>query len=163
MTTLEDLAARLDRVEAELALHRLAHDYCVGADHHDRLRWEAVWALDAIWEISPNRVFRGLEAICAAVEQQWRTFPFMQHATANHTVAISGDMATGRSDVVVLAQLPDRRWLIGGGSYEDEYRRGEGVWRMTRRRARRPFDVIMGGEGAAPAGGPVRAHFDRWP
>lgn len=162
MTTLEALAARLDRVEAELALHRLAHDYCVGADHHDRLRWEAVWALDAVWETGPHRVFVGLEAICAAVEQQWRTFPVMQHATANHTVAVSGDAATGRSDVVVLAQLPDRHWVVGGGSYEDEYRRREGVWRMTRRRVTQPFDLTLPiGDAPAPFGAAVHGYVDR--
>lgn len=163
MTTLEALEAltgRLDMVEAELALHRLVHDYCVGADHRDRLRWEAVWALDAVWEASPDRVFTGLDAICFAVEQQWRTFPVMQHSTTNHTVAISGDAATGWSDVVVLAQLPDLRWVIGGGRYEDEYRRREGVWRMTRRRVVQPFDLILmlGGGPASAGGGTVRVN-----
>jgi hypothetical protein len=161
MTTIEALAARLDRVEAELALHRLAHDYCVGAGHRDRLRWEGVWALDAVWETGPNRVFMGLEAICAAVERQWRTFPVMQHTTANHMVAVDGDSATGRSDAVVLAQLPDRRWVVGGGSCEDEYRRIEGVWRMTRRRVVQPFDLMLGlGDGSASAGAAVRAPTD---
>jgi len=31
MRSIEQLAARLDRVEAELALYRLAYDYCIGA------------------------------------------------------------------------------------------------------------------------------------
>jgi hypothetical protein len=147
----EDLMARLDRIEAELDLRRLAHDYCVGADHRDRARWEAIWTRDAVWETGPDRIFTGLDAICAAVEQQWRTFPIMQHATANHTVDIRGDSATGRSDVVVLAQLPDHRWSIGGGTYEDEYRRRAGTWRIARRQVTRPFDLAP----MAPNDGPV--------
>ncbi|WP_405835199.1 nuclear transport factor 2 family protein [Streptomyces sp. NBC_01518] len=87
MTMLGNFTARLDRVEAEFALRRLAHGYCVGADHRDRLRWEAIWATDAVWETGPDRIFIGFDAICAAVEQQWRTFPVMQHATANHTAS----------------------------------------------------------------------------
>ncbi len=50
MTTIEQLAARLDRVETQLALHRLAHNYCVGADHRDLARWASVWTPDAVWE-----------------------------------------------------------------------------------------------------------------
>lgn len=89
MTAIEELAARLDRVEAELALHWLPHGYCVGADHRDRVRWEAVWTADAVWETSPepDRIYTGIEAIYAAVERrQWQAFPHMQHATANHVV-----------------------------------------------------------------------------
>ncbi|WP_097257815.1 nuclear transport factor 2 family protein [Streptomyces sp. Ag109_G2-15] len=68
-------------------MHRLAHDYCVGADHRDPVRWEAIWTADAVWETSSDQIFTGIEAIRAAgVEQQWQAFPIMQHATANHTV-----------------------------------------------------------------------------
>ncbi|MCL2553395.1 MAG: nuclear transport factor 2 family protein [Actinomycetia bacterium] len=163
MTTLEQLAARLDRVESELALHRLAHEYCAGADHRDRARWDAVWTDDAVWETGGDQVFRGIDAIREAVGQQWRTFPVMQHATANHIVEIRGDAATGRSDVVVLVQLPDLRWVVGGGTYEDEYRRRDGRWRIARRRVVRPFDLApLGGsdgpvrvEEPVPAGAPA--------
>jgi ketosteroid isomerase-like protein len=141
MITVEDLAARLDRVEAELALHRLAHDYCVGADHRDRARWVAVWAADAVWEASPDQIFTGIDEICAAAEEQWRMFPIMQHATANHTVTIDGATATGRADVVVLVQLRDGRWIVGGGSYHDHYRHEPDGWRITHRQVTRPFDL----------------------
>jgi hypothetical protein len=139
--TLEDLAARLDRVESELALHRLVHDYCIGADQRDLGRWESVWAPDAVWEAGPDRVITGIGAIRATVQEQWETFPVMQHAAANHTVEVTGSTATGRSDLVLLLQLPDLRWVVGGGAYEDEYRREEGVWRIARRRVVRPFDL----------------------
>ncbi|WP_327398743.1 nuclear transport factor 2 family protein [Streptomyces sp. NBC_01288] len=154
MTTLQDLTARLDRVETELALHRLAHDYCVGADHRDPVRWKAIWTADTVWETGSDQIFTGIEAICAAVEQQWQAFPIMQHATANHTVEIDGVAATGRSDVVVLTQLRDHRWIAGGGTYEDEYRRKGGTWRIARRRVVRPFDLAP----LAPSDGPV--HVD---
>ncbi|WP_443043503.1 nuclear transport factor 2 family protein [Streptomyces sp. NBC_00358] len=132
----------------------MAHDYCVGADHRDRVRWETIWTTDAVWETGSDRIFTGIDAIRAAVEQQWQTFPIMQHATANQTVQIHGDRATGRSDVVVLAQLPDHRWSVGGGTYVDEYRREEGTWRIARRRVTRPFDLAP----MAPSDGPL--HVD---
>jgi hypothetical protein len=148
--TIESLARRLERVEAQLALHRLAHDYCVGADHRDLPRWTSVWTTDAVWETSPDRRFVGIDAIRAAVEEQWRTFPIMQHATANHVVDLDGPTATGRCDVVILVQLPDRRWIAGGGTYEDHYRTVDGSWRIAHRRVVRPFDLAP----LAPADGP---------
>ena len=89
MTMPGNFTARLDRVEAEFALRRLAHDYCVGADHRDRVRWEAIWATDAAWEIGPDRIFVGFDAICAAVEQQWRTFPIMPPPTTQWTSTVT--------------------------------------------------------------------------
>jgi len=86
-------------------------------------------------------VFTGIEAICAAVEEQWRAFPIMQHATVNHVVNVDSDHATGRSDVVVMVQLDNGRWIVGGGTYQDVYRREAGRWRMARRTVVRPFDL----------------------
>jgi hypothetical protein len=134
VVTIESLALRLERVEAQLALHRLVHDYCIGADHRDVRRWTSVWTTDAIWETSPDRRFVGIEAIRAAVQDQWRTFPIMQHATVNPLVDIGGASASGRCDVVILVQLPDRQWIADGGSYEDDYRNIDGSWRIAYRR-----------------------------
>ncbi|GAA1026054.1 hypothetical protein GCM10009557_02330 [Virgisporangium ochraceum] len=150
MVTIESLALRLERVEARLALHRLVHDYCVGADHRDLQRWTSVWTTDAVWETSPDRRFVGIESICDAVQEQWRSFPIMQHATANHVVDLDGVTAKGRCDVVVLVQLPDGRWIAGGGCYEDDYRNADGTWRIAYRRVVRPFDLAP----LAPANGP---------
>ena len=150
VTAIEDLARRLDRVEAELALHRLAYDYCIGADHRDLGRWTSAWTADAVWETSPDRRFVGIEAIREAVQDQWRTFPIMQHATSNHVVEINGVTARGTCDVVVLVQLADRRWIAGGGTYEDDYRDVNGSWRIAYRKVVRPFDLAP----LAPANGP---------
>ncbi|WP_238008543.1 nuclear transport factor 2 family protein [Dactylosporangium sp. AC04546] len=92
----------------------------------------------------------GIEAIRSAVQDQWRTFPIMQHATANHLVDIAGATAKGRCDAVILVQLPDRRWVAGGGSYEDDYRNIDGSWRIAYRRVVGPFDLAP----LAPADGP---------
>ncbi|MEU2587333.1 nuclear transport factor 2 family protein [Streptomyces avermitilis] len=138
------LVKRLERVETELALRRLVHDYCIGADHQDAERWSNVWTEDAVWETGsdPERIYRGRAEIREAVELQWATFPVMQHSTSNHTLEDLGEnAATGRCDAVVLVQLPDERWVVGGGTYEDEYRYEDGRWRIARRRVVRPFDL----------------------
>ncbi|MDQ3475467.1 MAG: nuclear transport factor 2 family protein [Actinomycetota bacterium] len=135
------LSQRLDRLEAQVALHRLAHEYCIGADERDRDRWAAVWTPDASWETSPDRTFTGVQNICAAVQAQWDAFPIMQHATSNHVVDIEGDHASGRADVTVMVQRGDGRWIVGGATYEDAYQRESGVWRIASRRVVRPFDL----------------------
>ena len=140
---MSDLLARLERVESELALHRLAHNYCVAADHRDLDLWRTVWTPDAVWETStdPDYVFTGLDAICAAVQRQWQTFPVMQHGTVNHVVDLANDTATGRSDVIVHVQLDNNTWITGGGTYRDGYRRVDGNWRIARRRVTGTFDL----------------------
>jgi hypothetical protein len=156
---MEDLVRRLEQVETQLALQRLASDYCIGADQQDEARWRAVWTDDALWDAAADpddeeHRFRGMEAITAAVRDQWSTFPRMQHAGANHVVDLDPDdpdRATGRSDVVVTVQLPDGRWIVGGAVYDDVYRRQDGVWRIAVRRVLRPFDLqpLPAGHGIA--------------
>jgi hypothetical protein len=139
----QDLITRLARIEAELALHRLAQQYCIAADHRDLGLWRAVWTPDAVWETSPDPdyVFTGIDAICAAVQRQWETFPVMQHGTVNHVVDIDSEVATGRCDVIIHVQLPDRSWITGGGSYEDRYERMDDRWRIARRKVTGAFDL----------------------
>src|SRR3954467_2128460 len=109
----QDLITRLERIEAELALHRLAQHYCVAADHRDLELWREVWTPAAVWETSadPEYIFTGIDAICAAVQRQWETFPVMQHGTVNHVVDIGTGVATGRCDVIIHVQQPDRGWI----------------------------------------------------
>ncbi|MFC3690276.1 nuclear transport factor 2 family protein [Aquipuribacter hungaricus] len=160
MVTIEDLAARLEQVETQLALHRLAADYCIGADQEDLERFAGVWTDGALWDAAGDDLeddeehrFHGLEAILAAVRGQWATFSRMQHATTNHVVDRDTDdldQAVGRCDVVVTVQLPDGRWVVGGGVYEDHYQRRDGVWRIASRTVRRPFDLApLDGHGGA--------------
>ncbi|KOV80139.1 nuclear transport factor 2 family protein [Nocardia sp. NRRL S-836] len=149
MSDMRDLSARLERVEAELALHRLAYRYCVAADHRDLDLWRAVWTPDAVWDTGGlDHEHSGIDAICAAVQRQWQAFPVMQHGTVNHVVDLgtapegitSEGTATGRSDVIVHVRTGDG-WITGGGTYLDRYRRHDGEWRISRRTVTRPFDL----------------------
>ena len=136
-----DLVARLERVEAELALHRLAHHYCVAADHRDLSLWRRVWTPDAVWETDsdPDYIFTGIDAICAAVQRQWQAFAVMQHGTVNHVVDLA--QATGHCEVIVHVRLADGSWVTGGGTYEDRYEQIDGEWRIGRRKVKNAFDL----------------------
>ncbi|MBA2554158.1 MAG: nuclear transport factor 2 family protein [Geodermatophilaceae bacterium] len=139
MTDIEQFGQRLDRVESELAIRRLAYEYCHGADKRDPARWAAVWSDDAVWAVSPDQEIVGVEAICAAVAGQWDFFRQMHHFTANHVVTIDGDDATGEADVAVSAEMADGTWIRGGAVYGDRYVRRSGTWRIARREAGSDF------------------------
>lgn len=113
---------RLDRLENELAIRVLAHEYCHGADKQDRARFASVWAPDGVWAVSDEQEFSGVAAICDAVTQQWDAFRGMHHWTANHVVTFDGDdpdCAAGEADVRVLIvfmgrDTVPRGWHIPG-------------------------------------------------
>lgn len=134
-----DLASRLDRVESELAIRRLAHEYCHGADKKDIDRWRAVWADDAVWVLGGDRDAVGVVAICEAVRRQWDAFEQMHHWTANLVVAIDGDTAIGEADVDVSVEVTPGVWVRGGATYRDTYVRRDEVWKIARREPGRDF------------------------
>lgn len=133
MADLEQLTARLDRVESELAIRRLAHEYCHGADKQDIARWAGVWSEDAVWALGHGQDAVGLAAICDAVRGQWGAFRQMHHWTANLVVEIDGDSATGEADVDISVELADGVWVRGGATYRDRYVRRDGAWKIIRR------------------------------
>jgi hypothetical protein len=49
--------------------------------------------------------------------------------------------AGGRCDAVVVVQISVDEWLVGGGTYADEYRREQFGWRIAKRQVVRPFDL----------------------
>jgi hypothetical protein len=141
MSTLE---ARLARLEAIVAIQELVARYCIGADQHDENAWQHTWTDDAVWEAGGDEehIFRGRTAINAAVAGQWATFPRMQHTTSNHTIDfLDNEHATGRCDMVIMVQLPDTSWMIGGGIYEDRYLHTPTGWRIQHRRVNNAFDI----------------------
>lgn len=144
---------RLDRLENELAIRALAHEYCHGADKQDRARFASVWAPDGVRAVSDEQEFSGVAAMCDAVTQQWDAFREMHHWTANHVVTFDGDdpdCAAGEADVRVLIVFTDGTRFRGGGTYLDRYTRSGGVWRISRREVGGVF-----ADGHSPASTPT--------
>ncbi|MFB9906937.1 nuclear transport factor 2 family protein [Allokutzneria oryzae] len=137
----DNLAERLDRVESELAIQRLVHEYCHGADKQDLRRFTAIWHEDAVWAPSPDQRFNGIDAIRAGVKAQWQSFQQMHHWTANLVVDFDGDRASGEADTELSVQLIDGTWIRGGGTYRDVYTRRNGIWRIIYREVSSSFDI----------------------
>ena len=70
-------------------------------------------------------------------------FHATHHISANHSIEIDGDTASSRSYVLAMHVVdPDdqaSQWL-GGGWYDNEYRRTADGWRLTRVR----IDACLG-------------------
>jgi hypothetical protein len=87
-----------------------------------------VWTPDAVWQVAPTQEFRGVEAICAAVEWQWSAFPQMHHWTANLVIDLDGDEARGEAEQLFSLDpqpgqepgTPDRHEALGAGSGDPE-------------------------------------------
>lgn len=143
MTDIAHALARLERLEAIEAIRDLTHRYSWGADHQDADTWRSVWTPDAVWQVGPEQAFTGVDEIADAVAWQWQAFPQMLHATSNQRIVVSGEEATGTTDVVVMVCLGKDddagRWVVGGGTYRDTYVRVEGEWLISRREATDSF------------------------
>jgi ketosteroid isomerase-like protein len=66
MTTLEELATRIERLEARDAINELASSYAIACDEHDIPRLSSLFTEDAVFD-SPSGVMKakGREAIIA--------------------------------------------------------------------------------------------------
>jgi hypothetical protein len=156
-----DLDARMDRIESELAIRRLAAEYCHGADKRDLDRFLAVWAPSAVWQMGDEVRYEGREAIAEVVRAQWATFAQYVHWTTNHSIWIDGDDARGECDVAATVRLHTGRWVgptgtstaASGGSGSSRIETPVPGSTSTRRRTRaRPACGSITRERVEPAG-----------
>lgn len=141
-----DVEARLDRLETERELERLAARYCHGADDADIATFLGVWARDAVWDVGTHR-FTGVAEIEQAVRRQWDSVATMLHATANSVIEFVDDaLARGRHDVVSVAVLREGRRMLTTGRYDDVYVRTTDGWRIRERRAAVSTTSLLGDE-----------------
>ena len=83
MSSLIEIAQRLERVESALAIQRLSADYCRGADRRDLDVLLSVWTPAGVWKVRDDLDFTGREQIAAAIGEQWRGFSCAFHRTLN--------------------------------------------------------------------------------
>lgn len=87
----EDLAQRIERLEAAAAISRLSADYCRGADHRDIDLFLSVWSKDGVWQVRDNLAFAGFDQIRAGITHQWETSLRTFHWTSNPSIVLSAD------------------------------------------------------------------------
>lgn len=137
MPTLEDLAARLDRLESDVAIRTLGTAYAEACDEHDIARLMSLFTEDAVFT-SDSGVMEatGKAGIKAMFVKLFRVRGPAYHWTHDHVVhpdPSDPDRATGR--VYSHAETsPGASHSIAAMRYDDEYRRESGSWRFFRRK-----------------------------
>jgi hypothetical protein len=162
-----DLAARIDRIESQLAIQQLPIRYALAVDGRDIDTWVALFVPD----VDCGKAGRGREALRAVIEPAVRTFYRSIHQICGHAVDfIDTDHATGR--VYCRAEHEDRGgWYVMAICYFDDYERRDGDWLFTRRRERhwyaadvldRPTAPFLGWPGHERSAPRLPAAFPTW-
>jgi hypothetical protein len=134
------LLERIGAIESDQELHRLVSDYCHGCDRKDEARFMAIWWPDAEWLIGdPWGDFRGEQEIRETINRIWEGLPETHHLTTNLVTNIDGDRATGQSDVWCTATDAADRPLLIAATYDDDFERRDGEWRIASRRVKIHF------------------------
>ncbi|MEG3145275.1 nuclear transport factor 2 family protein [Sphingomonas sp. RT2P30] len=133
--SLEAIEARLQRVEAELAITALVHAYSFAMDNRDLAS-----ALDLFTEDGRFRSADGVmdahghDAIAAQYRGRYAALGFNLHVTHDRTLAFEGPddatgMVSGHAELVRHGET-----MVAAMRYHDRYRRGaDGRWRFADR------------------------------
>lgn len=138
MTHEEQLQWLVDRAR----ISDLLHEFARALDTKDWDAYAATYAEDGVLEL-PWATLRKPE-LAEFVSRDLGRFHATHHLSANHAIEIEGDAARSRSYVLAMHVLdPDdqaTQWL-GGGWYDNEYRRTADGWRLTRVRITPVWDI----------------------
>jgi gamma-hexachlorocyclohexane dehydrochlorinase len=152
--TVEKLMARVEELESRSEIKDLVIDYCVGFDSKNWDRFMAIWHKDAVWEIGPPfGTFSGHEGISKALhevlEPAWRE---THHISSNIQIEfLDANNARGSSDVDCMGANKNDVVQMVNATYQDEYQRRNGVWKIARRVVTMHyFNAIPGLEMSAP-------------
>ncbi len=140
MTDLNDLHARVQKLEDIEEIKRLKFKYCNLVDAGflaDELG--ALFTQDGTWEAGePWGSFEGREAIIEFFRAQQAVVNFSVHALSNPEIDLDGDTAKGRWRTLVPATLnleegSVAHWMFC--DYTDEYQKVGGCWLFSRVKA----------------------------
>jgi hypothetical protein len=148
---LHELAARLRRVEDELAIQRVILSYGPAADAGETARAGALWADDGEYDWdTTNPPLRGPDAVAAMLSGQGHQGLIaagVAHFAGPPLIELDGDRATALSYSFVLRRDGDQRvyvWRLGAARWE--FVRVDGAWRIHRRVHRQLDETGVGRE-----------------
>ncbi len=135
--SIDELQAKIDRIESRQAIEDLASTYCHGFDKRDEARFLSIWWEDCVWAIGPPfGDFAGHAGILSALHDVlWPAWGMSQHITSNQVVEFTDlDHATACCDVDctgLLSGSPNATFV--GATYTDQVERRGGLWKIRRR------------------------------
>ena len=131
---IEELAAKIQRLEDIEAIRYLKHQYCAYCD--DNYNPDGIAALfteDAIWDAGPFGRNEGREAIRDYFKAIPEAISFAIHQVSNSSIEVNGDEASGfwyLWQPMVMKEGNRALWLAA--KYEEEYLRKDGAWYIHR-------------------------------
>jgi ketosteroid isomerase-like protein len=133
------LEARIRMVEDRQAIERVLMEYGRSLDRRDFTTYSSLFARDGVWDGGMG-VFRGPAAIKAAMEKTFATAPGIPkgtnfHVLTNAIIDLDGDRATALSKWVFMQVVDGRSQIAMTGSYEDQFVREHGAWKILLRKA----------------------------
>lgn len=137
--TNEEIAARLDRIEARAAIQDLAVRYAIAVDSRDVDAWTALFVPD----VNCGRFGTGPEALRQSIEPSLRNFYRSIHMVCGHAIDFdTPDRATGMVYCRAEHEVGER-WIVMAIIYSDEYARIDDRWHFARRRERHWYATDM--------------------
>jgi hypothetical protein len=149
---MQDIEARLDRVESTFAIQQLPIRYALAVDGRDVDSWVNLFVAD----VNCGSYGTGRDALRRFIEPMLTNFYRSQHFICGHRIAFTdSDNATGR--VYCRAEHEDQgHWVIMAICYFDNYTRQHGEWFFVNRKEKHWYasDVL-----SKPSG----PNFSQWP
>lgn len=136
MSEIDDLRARLDRLEARNEIAELVSGYAVACDEHDMPRLVGMFTENACFD-SPSGLMeaKGRVAIDAMFVKLFKIRGPACHWTHDHFVTFGTNPSEATGLVFSHAETsPHAEMSLAAMRYEDVYRREEGHWLFARRR-----------------------------
>lgn len=127
---MNDLEARIDRLESLAAIQQLPIRYALAVDGRDMDAWVNLFVPD----VHCGRRGSGRDVLKSIIEPSLRTFYRSIHQICGHRVEFD-DADHAHGTVYCRAEHEDGgKWVIMAIAYFDRYERRDGQWYFVRRR-----------------------------
>ena len=130
---MQDLAARIQRLEDIEAIRQLKAEYCeICDDDHNPDRIVTIFTQDGVWEGRGIGKAEGHAAIRKLFLQFQSMMSFTQHMTMNPRITVDGDTAQGSwyfFGPFTFYEGNQAKWQAA--RYQETYRRENGVWKIA--------------------------------
>lgn len=134
----ESVEARLERIEADLAIRRVIADYAYYLDHRDYAGYASIFTLDGEWRnATVSRKGRdAIKAMAGMMGPEGAENKANYHLVSNPQVDVTGNTAIATSRYLFVTRAKDgtpQPSLVG--IYRDEFVKLDGKWLIKRRTA----------------------------
>lgn len=116
-----------------LAIHQLYAKYSDAIMRNDAGAFASCWTDDALWLLL-GQTHQGKQAILQAYSQSVAVTNFILHLALAPLIAIQGNTAKVRSQVVEILHLSGGGAMLLLGNYNDELQKTSGQWLFSARR-----------------------------